>query len=247
MKITLSTLALSAALVMSSGAVLAQTEAQPGAGNPIPAQNAPGTSNQNGAATNQAAGSADQASNPNTFTQEEGGRIVQEVRHKLLTLNDYDVFDSLGFGIRGRTIILTGFASRPQLKSDAARSVKEIKGIEGVDNQIKVLPFSPNDDRIRIEVYQRVYGQPQLRKYTSAPVGFGRIPSVALAAGGITQDPPLGYHAIHIIVDNGHVTLTGVVDNKTDADVATIQANSAPGAFSVTNDIHVAGRPAAEK
>jgi hyperosmotically inducible protein len=231
MKTALGTLVLSAALVVSSGAALAQTGTQQGTG----------------AATNPAGNSEVQANNPNTFTQEEGGRIVQEVRSKLLKLNDYGIFDSLGFGIRGRTIILTGFASRPQLKSEAGRSIKEIKGIEGVDNQIKVLPYSPNDDRIRIEVYRRVYGQPQLRKYTSAPVGFGRMPSVALAAGGITQDPPLGYHAIHIIVDNGHVTLTGVVDSKSDADVATIQANSAPGAFSVTNDIQIAGRPAAEK
>jgi len=247
MKTTLNTLAISAALVIGSVTAVAQAGTQQGAGNANSSQNAAGNPYQNSAAPNQAGGSANQASNPNTFTQEEGGRVVQEVRHKLLTLSDYDVFDSLGFGIRGRTIILTGFASRPELKSEAGRSIKEVKGIEGVDNQIKVLPYSPNDDRVRIEVYQRVYGAPQLRKYTSAPVGFGRQPSIALAAGGITQDPPLGYHAIHIIVDNGHVTLTGVVDSKSDADVATLQANSAPGAFSVTNDIQVAGRPAAEK
>jgi hypothetical protein len=80
-----------------------------------------------------------------------------------------------------------------------------------------------------------------LRKYTSGPVGFGEGPSIARAAGGITQDPPLGYHAIHIIVDNGNVILTGVVDSKSDADVAAIQANSTPGVFSVDNDLQVAG------
>jgi hypothetical protein len=116
--------------------------------------------------------------------------------------------------------------------------VKGIEGLEGVDNQIQVLPTSPNDDRIRAAVYRRIYSQPMLRKYTSAPPGFGEGPSVARAAGGITQDPPIGYHAIHIIVDNGNVTLTGVVDSKTDADVASIQANSTPGVFSVDNDLH---------
>lgn len=247
MKIMLGTLILSGALVMSSGWAAAQASSQPGELSQHSGLGAPPDSYQNGAAPNQTGAPVERGANPGTFTQEEGGRIVQEVRHKLLTLNDYDVFDSLGFGIRGRTIILTGFASRPQLKSEAGKAIKEVKGIDGVDNQIKVLPYSPNDDRIRIEVYQRIYGQPQLRKYTSAPVGFGRQPSIALAAGGITQDPPLGYHAIHIVVDNGHVDLTGVVDSKSDADVAKIQANSAPGAFSVTSNIQVAGQPVGEK
>jgi hyperosmotically inducible protein len=184
---------------------------------------------------------ADRQNNPNTWSGQDAMRIVREVRHKLLNLPDYDVFDSLSFGIQGRTIILNGYASRPILKSDAQNAVQGIPGVASVDNQIKVLPDSPNDDRIRIGVYRRIYSQPQLRRYTGSPVGFGRFPSVALEAGGITQDPPLGYHAIHIIVDNGHVTLTGVVDNESDAAVASIQANSTPGAFSVDNDLQVAG------
>ena len=68
-----------------------------------------------------------------------------------------------------------------------------------------------------------------------------------MAAGGITQDPPLGYHAIHIIVDNGHVILTGVVDSESDSDVAAIQANSTPGVFSVENDLYIAGGGSAKK
>jgi len=104
-----------------------------------------------------------------------------------------------------------------------------------------VLPPSPNDDRIRVALYRRIYSQPMLRKYTGAPVGFGETPSVAREAGGITQDPPIGYHAIHIIVDHGNVILSGVVDSKTDADVAAIQANSTPGVFSVDNDLQIAG------
>ncbi len=190
---------------------------------------------------------APERDNPNTFAQADTARIVQEVRKKLLSLTDYDVFDSLSFGIRGRTIILNGFASRPTLKDDAQRAVKSISGVETVENQIKVLPFSPNDDSIRVGVYRRIYGQPALRKYTSAPPGFGVFPSIARAAGGITADPPLGYHAIHIIVDNGHVTLKGVVDSEADATIAYVQANSTPGAFSVDNELIVAGAPAKEK
>ena len=179
--------------------------------------------------------------NSNTWTQADAQRIVGEVRHKLLGLTNYGVFDSLSFGIQGKTVVLRGYASRPTLKSEAERVVKKIEGVAGVNNQIKVLPLSPNDDRIRWGVYQRIYGQAALRKYTGAPVGFGMFPSVAREAGGITQDPPTGYHAIHIIVDRGHVTLTGVVNSESDANIASMQANSTPGAFSVDNELMFPG------
>lgn len=176
-----------------------------------------------------------------TWSEQDTTRIVRAVQKNLLGLTTYGVFDALHFGTEGRTVILQGYASRPILKSDAENAVKSIPGVESVDNQIKVLPPSPNDDRIRGEVYRRIYTQPAMRKYIGSPVGFGRLPSVARAAGGITQDPPRGYHAIHIIVDRGNVILTGVVNNSSDAAIAGIQANSAPGAFSVVNDLEIAG------
>ncbi len=179
--------------------------------------------------------------NPNTWSESDTLRIVKEVRSKLLSLPYYGVFDSLRFAIKGRSVTLEGYASRPILKSSATDAIKSIQAVESVDNQIQVLPNSPNDDRIRSDVYRRIYGQPALRRYTGSPVGFGRFPSLALAAGGITQDPPRGYHAIHIIVDRGNVTLKGVVDRQADADIANMQANFAPGVFSVDNDLMVQG------
>lgn len=187
--------------------------------------------------------SPDNEYNTNTWAQSDAQRVVQQVRHQLLTLPDYGVFDSLSFGMQGKSIVLRGYASRPVLKSEAERAVKSIAGVASVDNQIKVLPLSPNDDRIRMGVYRRIYGQPALRRYTGSPVGFGQFPSVALAAGGITNDPPRGYHAIHIIVNGGHVILTGVVDRESDANIASMQANSTPGTFSVDNELMIAGRP----
>lgn len=151
------------------------------------------------------------------------------------------MFDSLRFGIKDKSVILEGYASRPVLKSDAESAVKSIPGLASVQNQIEVLPNSPMDDRIRVSLYRRLYSQPALRKYTSAPVGFGRFPSVAGMAGGITQDPPLGYHAIHIIVKNGNVILTGVVNNEGDATIANMAANQTSGVFSVDNDLRVQG------
>lgn len=185
--------------------------------------------------------SAAEQDNTNTWSPELAANIVKQIRSKLTSLPDYSVFDSLRFAFKGKTVVLKGYASRPTLKSEAEKVVKGIEGVEGVDNEIQVLPPSPNDDRIRWSVYRRIYSQPTLRKYTSAPPGFGEGPSVAREAGGITADPPIGYHAIHIIVNNGNVILTGVVDSKTDADIASIQANSTPGVFSVDNEVQVAG------
>jgi osmotically-inducible protein OsmY len=181
-----------------------------------------------------------------TWSQEDTVRIVNEVQKKLAGLPNYSVFDWITFGVQGRTIILKGYASRPVLKSDAENTVKRIKGVENVINEIEVLPNSPNDDRIRAAVYNRIYTQPALAKYNANQGSVARAlgpggPSVALMAGGITNDPPIGFHAIHIIVKNGNVALYGVVNNEMDKTIAGMQANSAPGAFSVDNDLIVPG------
>jgi len=180
-----------------------------------------------------------------TWSQEDTVRIVQQVQKKLANLSNLGVFDWLTFGIKGKTLILRGYASRPVLKSDAENAVKGIQGIESIDNEIEVLPNSPMDDRIRASVYSRIYTQPSLRKYNANQGSIGRAigpgAGIALAAGGITNSPPIGYHAIHIIVKNGNVTLYGVVLNQMDSSIAGMQANSAPGAFSVDNDLIVQG------
>ena len=187
-----------------------------------------------------------QAAPAPTWSQEDTLRIVQEVQKKLAGLPTYSVFDWITFGVQGKTIILKGYASRPILKSDAENAVKRIKGVEQVINEIEVLPNSPNDDRIRAAVYNRIYSQPSLAKYNANQGSLARAlgpggPSVALMAGGITNDPPIGFHAIHIIVKNGNVALYGVVNNEMDKTIAGMQANSAPGAFSVDNDLIVQG------
>ena len=184
-----------------------------------------------------------QAPASNTWSQDEIVRIAKEVRKQILMLPQYGVFDDIHFGIKGKTVILEGSASRPTLKSSAENVVKRIEGVQVVDNRIEVLPLSPNDDRIRAAVYASIYGSPALQKYTSNRAGRLR-PSVARRATGITNDPPIGYHAIHIIVKNGNVTLKGVVNNSADLAIAEMQANLTPGVFSVVNDLFV---PSQEK
>jgi osmotically-inducible protein OsmY len=170
-------------------------------------------------------------------------KLAEEVRKEIVRQPRYGVFDNVHFAIQGGdTVILRGYASRPVLKSDIENSVKRIEGVKNVKNEIEVLPPSPNDDRIRAEVYASIYRFPALQRYTANRGGGSRMPSVARAAGGITNDPPMGWHAIHIIVKNGNVTLTGVVDSEGDLAMAEMRANLVPGVFSVENDLQVAGR-----
>jgi len=144
-------------------------------------------------------------------------RIAKETIHHLLMLDYYTVFDNLGFRVEnGNTVILTGQVVNPVVKNDAQASVKRIEGVEKVVNDIKVLPPSPMDERIRHAEYRTIFSYDGLGKYS-----WGAVPPV------------------HIVVDNGHVTLVGAVDSKMDKEMITIRANSVPGVFSVKNDLQV--------
>lgn len=170
-------------------------------------------------------------------------KIARDVRKQIVSNPRYGVFDSINFGIQGTdTVILRGYASRPVLKSDIENSVKRIEGVKSLKNEIEVLPLSNLDDRVRAAVYGSIYSYAPLQKYTANRGGGSRMPSVARAAGGITNDPPIGFHAIHIIVKNGNVILTGVVDSDSDLAMAEMRANQVPGVFSVTNELQVAGK-----
>jgi len=158
--------------------------------------------------------SADRAANVGGAHSQD--RISREVRHELVMLPYYDVFDNLAYRVDGSTVTLLGQVTRPTLKSDAENVVKGIEGVEHVNNQIQVLPLSSMDDRIRIATYRAIFSQPGLDRYAMQAV------------------PP-----IHIIVDNGKVTLEGVVANQADKDRAGIQANGVSGVFSVTNNLRV--------
>jgi osmotically-inducible protein OsmY len=187
---------------------------------------------------------AQQAAAPSDAQQQAMVKLAEAVRKQIVTNPQYGVFDSIHFAIKGDTVILRGYASRPILKSSLENSIKRLPGVKSVQNEIEVLPLSPNDDRIRAAVYRSIYGWGPLQRYTSNR-GFGASMnqnSVARRAGGITNDPPMGWHAIHIIVNNGNVTLEGVVDNESDLAMAGMRANMVSGVFSVDNKLQVAGK-----
>jgi hyperosmotically inducible protein len=142
--------------------------------------------------------------------------LVREVRHQLLLLPYYSVFDNLAFKVDGDHVTLEGQVSNPTLKHDAEGVVKSIEGVSGVTNNIEALPTSPMDDQLRRALYRAIYGDPTLSKY-----GWSAMPS------------------IHIIVKNGHVSLEGVVDNETDKNLAGLRANGVPNVFEVKNNLVV--------
>ena len=144
-------------------------------------------------------------------------RLVKQVRHELVMLPWYSVFDNLAFRIDRDSVTLLGQVTRPVLKSDAEAVVKRIEGVASVKNDIEVLPLSPMDDQLRRAVFRAIYGGAGMQRYANQP-----IPS------------------IHIIVKNGNVTLEGVVDTEMDRNIANLRANQVPNVFSVKNNLVVA-------
>jgi hyperosmotically inducible protein len=147
---------------------------------------------------------------------QELSRIERQIRRELVTLPFYSVFDNMAFKVDGSKVTLMGKVTRPTLKKGAERAIKDIEGVGEIDNQIEVLPVSSNDDRIRIAAYRAIYGQSAMQRYQLRAV------------------PP-----IHIIVQNGHIELEGVVATEAEKNIAGVQANGVNGAFSVKNNLRV--------
>lgn len=143
-------------------------------------------------------------------------RLDRQVRHEILMLPYYGVFDAIGYQMTGNDVTLTGYVTRPSTARDAAESVADIQGIGRVTNNIQVLPLSPSDDRLRIALLRRLSNTGGLYRYF-----LGANPG------------------IRIIVNRGRVSLEGYVSNKGDANLAYITARGVPGSFAVNNNLIV--------
>jgi len=145
------------------------------------------------------------------------GRLAKKVRHELVMLPYYSVFDNLTFRIEGVDgVVLMGQVVKPILKQDAENAVRGIEATGKVVNSIEVLPLSRNDDIIRRAAFRAIYSQEGLDRYAMSAVP-----------------------TIHIIVKNGNITLEGVAANQMDKDLAGIAAKQVSGAFSVTNNLRL--------
>jgi len=161
-------------------------------------------------------GSSDGNAQVGSGPQRMQDRISRDVFHELVMLPQLTIFDNLQYKVDGSKVTLMGQVQDAILKDSAEKVVKKIEGVESVNNQIEILPASPNDDRIRRQVARALFNDERLFRYSMGSV------------------PP-----IHIIVKNGHVTLEGVVNSQADKDAANLRANSVSGVFSVENHLQV--------
>ncbi len=163
---------------------------------------------------------AQRATQKGNADSRETARLVREIRHELLTLNWYGVFDWLeGTVSPDGAVVLRGWVIRPTTKSEAEARVKDIEGVSELRNDIQVLPLSPNDDRLRRALYTTLFnGNSPLFRYA-----LGANPS------------------IHLIVNRGRATLKGIVSSEADRNLANVRARGVPGLFEVKNELVVEG------
>jgi osmotically-inducible protein OsmY len=127
-------------------------------------------------------------------------------------------FNAISIGVDHGVVTLEGTVYWEPDKDSAVGLVANTPGVKDVIDNLKVAPVSPMDDQLRLRLARVIYGTPQLQKYALDPA-----------------------KPIRIMVINGNVTLSGVVDSKMDKDIAGLKANSVPGIFKVVNDLQVAG------
>ncbi len=143
-------------------------------------------------------------------------QIIKKARHAVLMYPYYTVFDHITFSMEGNRLTVAGQVTQPYKKSDLGNILAGIRGVTFVKNDIQVLPLSTFDDHIREEIAERIYGDPMFSNY------------------GNQANPP-----IHIIVDNGNVTLYGVVNSKVERQKAEIDARFATTYLGLTNNLSV--------
>ncbi|MGC2110308.1 MAG: BON domain-containing protein [Candidatus Korobacteraceae bacterium] len=145
-------------------------------------------------------------------------KVADAVRHQVLKLPYYSMFDDLEYSVQGRTVTLNGYVTsiHSETRQDAERAVKHIEGVDNVVNNIKVLSPNPLDQEARERVLRSLMRTAGLSRYF-----WEASPS------------------IHIIVDNQRVTLKGYVSNEGDKNLANIAANEVRDVFQVTNNLQV--------
>jgi hyperosmotically inducible periplasmic protein len=144
-------------------------------------------------------------------------QIAESVRHEIAMYPRYTIFDDLGFSVIDGQVTLSGDVVMPVEKTDMGRIVAKVPGVTSVTNNINVLPLSDFDNRLRAQIARAVFSAPNLNRYAMMPMP-----------------------TIHIIVDNGHVTLVGTVASDMDKQIAGMRANGAGLSFGpVVNNLVV--------
>ncbi|MGA2195525.1 MAG: BON domain-containing protein [Bryobacteraceae bacterium] len=168
------------------------------------------------------AGVAGAADKPAAGTPATDKEIAAKVRHEILMYPRYTIWDDVSFSVAGGAVELNGDVSQPYKKSDIEKIVRNLPGVTNVKDAIVVLPLSPQDDRLRVLVARAIYGNANFTRYAMQAM-----------------------RPIHIIVENGHVRLEGVVATEFDKDLAGVRASAAGMSFGpVANNLQVEQPPA---
>jgi len=141
--------------------------------------------------------------------------IAQGVRHELLMLNYYTIFDDLGFTVRGTHVTLTGAVTNDDLAKWAVAAAKRVEGVEQVTNKIEGLPPLTQDRPIRFEAVRR------------------------LSNGGLAHYINSSSPWIHVVVRGGYIRLVGYVSSESDKKLATVVVSQVPEVFGVKNELQV--------
>ena len=143
--------------------------------------------------------------------------LIKSVRHAIVMYPRYSIFDDVSFQVENGAVRLNGVVTQPFKKSDIDKIVRNVAGANQVQDDIRVLPLSPDDERLRLRVARAIYADPTMTTYTIQPL-----------------------KPIHIIVENGHVTLDGVVATDFDKQIAGTRAASAGMSFGpIVNNLQV--------
>jgi hyperosmotically inducible protein len=140
-------------------------------------------------------------------------RIAEDIARQVNTYSRFTIFDDVNIAVESGLVTLTGKVTMPYKKNDIAKRVTDVRGVREVMNQIEVLPVSPFDEELRLRIARAIYGNPSFWNYAAM------------------ANPP-----IHIIVEHGRVTLTGVVSSNVERMLARSLATGW-GELSVTNDL----------
>jgi hyperosmotically inducible protein len=163
------------------------------------------------------AGVAGAADNHNAGKLQTDAALIKGVRHAIVMYPRYSIFDDINFQVENGTVRLEGVVTQPFKKSDIDKIVRNVAGANQVQDDIRVLPLSPNDEQLRLRVARAIYADPSMTKYA------------------IQAMKP-----IHVIVENGHVTLDGVVATDFDKQIAGTRAASAGMSFGpIVNNLQV--------
>jgi osmotically-inducible protein OsmY len=146
---------------------------------------------------------------------ESDAKLVEQVGDKIRHYDLFTVYDNFEGRVKNGVVYLAGAVTEPKKMTDVVERVAKIKGVQGIDNKVVVLPASQQDDRLRVAVANAIYRLPEFERYSMA-------------------DPP-----IHIIVQNSRVYLIGAVRAEIEKRKALEAARFVEGSLGVEDRIQV--------